>query len=141
MLLSAPGRGGDALSEIAARNYPFFTAMDFSHMTTAALVVAGDKDISPHLTTSGAEWHADPYLLAPGPKSLLTLFGAEHQLGGISGYDAAETTDENPERVAAVQRLTWAYLRSHLYPGDTTWQAARDALAAETDPPGRIDSK
>jgi predicted dienelactone hydrolase len=141
VLLSAPGRGGDALSEIAAKNYPFFTTVNFSHMTTAALVVAGDKDVSPHLTTEGAEWHADAYLLAPGPKSLLTLFGAEHQLGGISGYDAAETTDENPERVAAVQRLTWAYLRSHLSPGDTAWQVARDALAAETDPPGRIDSK
>jgi hypothetical protein len=33
-------------------------------------------------------------------------------LGGISGYLVTETTDENPERVAAVQRLTCAYLQS-----------------------------
>ena len=43
-----------------------------------------------------SDWHADPYFLSPGPKSLLTLFGAEHGLSGISGYDVAETTDENP---------------------------------------------
>ena len=110
-------------------------------MTTPALVVAGDKDTSPHLTVRGADWHADPYLLSPGPKSLLTLFGAEHGLGGVSGYDVAETTDENPERVAAVQRLTWAYLRTELYPGDSAWQAAQDALAAGPDPLGRVDSK
>jgi hypothetical protein len=77
--------------------------MDFSKMSTPALVVAGDKDTSSHLTARGAGWHADPYFLFPGPKSLLTLFGAEHGLGGVAGYDAAETTDENPERVAAVQ--------------------------------------
>jgi hypothetical protein len=29
-----------------------------------------------------------------------------------------KTTDENPERVAEVQRLTRAYLRSALHPGD-----------------------
>ncbi len=55
--------------------------------------------------------------LSPGPKSLLTLFGAEHGLGGVAGYDAADTTDENPERVAAVAQLCWACLRTELYPG------------------------
>jgi hypothetical protein len=35
----------------------------------------------------------------------------------VFGYDVAETTDENPERVAAVAQLTWAYLRAELYPG------------------------
>jgi hypothetical protein len=114
---------------------------DFSKMTTPALVVAGDKDASAHLTVRGPEWHADPYFLSPGPKSLLTLFDAEHGLGGVSGYDVAETTDENPERVSAVQRLTWAYLRTELYPGDSAWQAARDALTAGPDPLGRIESK
>ena len=141
VLLAAPGRGGDALSDFAARNYPFFSTTDFSKMTTPALVVAGDEDTSPHLTVAGAGWHADPYHLAPGPKSLLTLFGAEHGLGGISGYDVAETTDENPERVAAVQRLTWAYLRSELYPGDPAWQTVGDALTGGADPVGRIESR
>jgi predicted dienelactone hydrolase len=141
VLLAAPGRGGDALTEAVVENYPFFLTTDFSEMTTPALVVAGDKDTSPHLTVRGADWHTDPYYLSPDPKSLLTLFDAEHGLGGISGYDAAETTDENPERVAAVQRLTWAYLRSELYPGDSAWQAARDALTAGPNPLGRVESK
>ena len=141
VLLAAPGRGGDALSEFAAEHYSFFSTMDFSEMRTPALVVAGDKDASPHLTVQGPDWHADPYFLPPGPKSLLTLFGAEHGLGGIAGYDAAETTDEDPGRVAAVARLTWAYLRTELYPGDPAWQAARDELAASPDPLGRIESR
>jgi dienelactone hydrolase len=141
VLLAAPGRGGDALSEFAAENYSFFSTTDFSKMTTPALVVAGDKDASAHLTVLGPDWHTDPYFLSPGPKSLLTLFGAEHGLGGISGYDAAETTDENPERVAAVARLTRAYLRTELYPGNPAWQAARDELAASPDPLGRVESK
>ncbi|MGP4050557.1 alpha/beta hydrolase family protein [Streptomyces sp. 2A115] len=141
VLLAAPGRGGDAVTEFVAENYSFFLTMDFSEMTTPALVVAGDKDASAHLTVRGPEWHTDPYVLSPGPKSLLTLFDAEHGLGGVAGYDVAETTDENPERVAAVQRLTWAYLRSELYPGDSAWQAARDALTAGPDPLGRVESK
>ena len=140
VLLAAPGRG-DAVTDFAAENYPFFTTIDFAAMTTPTLVVAGDKDSSPHLTIAGPDWHADPYFLAPGPKTLLTLFDAEHGLGGVSGYDVAETTDENPERLAAVQRLTWAYLRSELYPGDSAWQAARDALAAGPEPLGRVESK
>src|SRR5882757_1559766 len=44
VLLAAPGRGGDALSEFTAQNYSFFSTMDFSTMTTPAIVVAGDKD-------------------------------------------------------------------------------------------------
>ncbi|WP_133742047.1 alpha/beta hydrolase family protein [Actinorugispora endophytica] len=141
VLLAAPGRGGDALTGFAAENYSFFLTNDFSEMTAPALVVAGDKDASTHLTVRGPDWHADPYVLSPGPKSLLTLFDAEHGLGGISGYDVAETTDENPERVASVQRLTWAYLRSELYPGDPAWQTACDALTAGPDPLGRVESK
>ena len=141
VLLAAPGRGGDALSEFAATNYSFFLTTDFSEMTTPALVVAGDKDASAHLTVRGPDWHTDPYVLSPGPKSLLTLFGAEHGLGGVAGYDAAETTDENPELVAAVARLTWAYLRTELYPGDSAWRAALDALAASPNPLGRAESR
>ncbi|MEU0073893.1 chlorophyllase [Streptomyces sp. NPDC006332] len=141
VLLAAPGRGGDALTESTAENWPFFLTTDFSAMATPTLVVAGDKDTSGHLTVRGPDWHADPYHLAPGPKSLLTLFDAEHGLGGVSGYDVAETTDENPERVSVIQRLTWAYLRSELYPGDTAWQTARAELAASPDPLGRIESK
>jgi predicted dienelactone hydrolase len=141
VLLAAPGRGGDALSEVAAASYSILSTTDFSTMTAPALVVAGDKDDSPHLTVAGPGWHADPYFLSPAPKALLTLFDAEHGLGGVSGYDVAETTDENPDRVAAVERLTSAYLRSELYPGDPAWQEARDALATGANPVGRVEGK
>ncbi|MBL1097854.1 alpha/beta hydrolase family protein [Streptomyces coffeae] len=141
VLLAAPGRGGDALTGFVAENYPFFLTTDFSEMTTPTLVVAGDRDASAHMTVRGPDWHTDPYVLSPGPKSLLTLFGAEHGLGGVSGYDVAETTDEHPDRVSAVQQLSWAYLRTILYPGDSAWQAARNALTTGANPLGRIDSK
>ena len=41
----------------------------------------------------------------------------------------AETTDESPERVAAVQWLTTAYLRSQLL-GTAGWQEAQEWLPA-----------
>lgn len=66
---------------------------------------------------------------------------SQHGLGGVSGYDVAETTDENPERVMVIQRLTWAYLRSTLYSDDNSWSVASDALAKSSNPPGRIESK
>jgi hypothetical protein len=71
----------------------------------------------------------------------LTLFGAEHSLGGITGYDLKETTDENPERVALIQRLTWAYLRTALDPADSSWPAARAALTGGGSRLGRIESR
>lgn len=129
VLLAAPGRG-DVINGPMADMLPVFRTIDFSTMTAPALVVAGDEDDSRHFTDMGPDWHADPYTLAPGPKALLTLFGAGHALGGIPGYDVAETTDESPERVAAVGSLTSAYLRSRLHPGDNTWQTAREALPA-----------
>jgi hypothetical protein len=139
VLLAAPGRG-DALSAYAREHYSFFSTIDFSMMTTPALVVAGDKDDGPHLTTAGPAWHADPYFLSPSPKSLLTLFGAEHSLGGVAGYDLSETTDENPERAAAVARLAWAYLWSALY-GNRAWQEAQKALIGGANPVGQVQSK
>ena len=141
VLLAAPGDGGASLSDFATKALPFFRRPSFAEMTTPALVVVGDQDSSTYLNVRGAAWHADPYTLSTGPKSLLTLFGGEHILGGISGYDAEETTDENPERVAAVQRLTWAYLRTALYPEDPAWLAACAALADSPNPLGRVESK
>ncbi len=141
VLLAPPGNGGADLSEFAAKNYSFFLHPDFTEMTTPALVVVGDKDISTHLTVRGADWHADPYFLSSGPKSLLTLFGGEHGLGGVSGYDVAETTDENPERVTLINQLTCAYLRTALYPEDSSWQVAVKALIEDAQPMGHIDSK
>lgn len=141
VLLAAPGRGDGVLNGWMAEQVPFFNTTDFSTMTTPALVVAGDKDDSRHFTDVGPDWHADPYRLAPAPKTLVTLSGAEHLLGGISGYDAAETTDESPGRVAALGRLTSAYLRTQFQPGDHAWQAACEALTTGSDPAGRVESK
>ncbi|MFG2232686.1 alpha/beta hydrolase family protein [Streptomyces sp. NPDC048723] len=141
VLLAAPGRGGDVFNGPMAEHWPIIGAVDFSTMTTPALVVAGDKDDPRHFTDMGPDWHAAPYTLAPGPKTLLTLFDAEHGLGGIAGYDAAETTDENPERVDALARLTAAYLRTQLHPGENAWQATCEALTTDPNPVGRIDVK
>ncbi|MFD3838227.1 alpha/beta hydrolase family protein [Streptomyces sp. NPDC058642] len=140
VLLATAGRGGADLTPFAAENLPWLKGTDFSHMTTPTFVVAGDKDELP-LSVRGPEWLADPYHLSPGRKSLLTLFGAEHSLGGITGYEVRETTDENPERVALIQRVTWAYLRHALGIEDTSWTAAQKALSESVAPMGRIESK
>ncbi|WP_247706934.1 alpha/beta hydrolase family protein [Streptomyces liliiviolaceus] len=139
VLLATAGKGGADLTPFAAERFPFMNP-DFAHMTAPALVVVGDRDDSP-LSVRGPEWLADPYFLSPGDKSLLTLFGAEHSLGGIAGYEVQETTDENPERVGLVQRVTWAYLRHALGIEDDSWTAVREALAEDAAPLGRIESK
>ncbi|MEV6166647.1 chlorophyllase [Streptomyces sp. NPDC051954] len=139
VLLATAGQGGTDLTPFAAERYPFMNP-SFADMTAPALVVAGDQDNSP-LTVRGPDWLTDPYFLSPGDKSLLTLFGAEHSLGGIPGYEVKETTDENPRHVALIQRLTWAYLRDALDLDDSSWSAARKALRDSTDPVGRIESR
>ncbi|MET0190076.1 MAG: chlorophyllase, partial [Pseudonocardia sediminis] len=137
VLLATAGRGGDALAPGVIEQLPWLD-VDFSTMDAPALVVMGDADHSP-LTTAGPAWSADPYLLSPPGKSLLTLHGAEHSLGGIPGYDAAETTDAHPGRVAALQTLTTAYLASALDPTD---DARADAAAVFAGRPlGRIEAR
>ena len=137
VLLAAPGNGGNDLTAAAAK----YSALnpDFSHLTTRTLVVFGDHDLSPHLTVRGADWHADPYHRSPGADGLLTLLGAGHGLGGIAGHDAKETDDEDPDRLEATRRMTWAYLRSALYEGDPAWAAACKALAGPASSLGRVD--
>jgi pimeloyl-ACP methyl ester carboxylesterase len=129
VMLTAPGNGGDSLTEATASRYSFFNP-DFSHLTTPTLVVVGEEDASPHLTVRGPSWHADAFHDSPGAEGLLTMIGGKHGLGGISGYDAKETDDEDPERLEITLRMTWAYLRSALYDGDDAWLVARDKLAA-----------
>lgn len=138
VLLALTGLGDD-LTPFAAEHFPFMRP-SFDTMTTPALIVAGDHDQS-HLSTRGPDWFTDPYTHSPGSKSLLTLFGAEHSLGGIPGYEAAETTDESPARVALIQRLSSAFLRSALYPEDTGWKAAAIALDEDPGPLGKLESK
>jgi predicted dienelactone hydrolase len=139
VILAGIGNGGADISDFGKKLLPFYGA-NFSKMSTPALVVYGDEDVSPHLTIRGADWHADSYALAPGPKDLLTLKGAKHGLGGISGWDAGETLDESPERLAVVQRMTWAYLRSQLYEGDGAWAEACKALEG-LEGQGKVESK
>jgi dienelactone hydrolase len=139
VLLAVPGTGGANLSPFAAEKFPFMHP-DFSKMTTPTLVITGDND-NGRMTVRGPEWWREAYDLSPGQKALFTVFGGEHSLGGISNYEARETTDESPARVAAVQQLTTAYFRSALYPGDAAWDEAVAALKECANPQGKVESK
>jgi dienelactone hydrolase len=139
VLLALAGTGGADLTPFAAENFSFMSP-DFADLSTPALIVAGDHDDS-LLSVRGPDWFTDGYRLGPGATDLLTLFGAEHSLGGIQGSFDTRTTDESPERVALIQQVTLAYLQSALGLDKDAWPAAREALAAAGDPLGRIDSK
>lgn len=93
------------------------------------------------MSSRGPDWFTDAYTLSPGATDLLTFYGAEHALGGIVGYEVAETTDENPERVAVIQRMSTAYLRTALHIDENSWSAALAAFSDSTDPIGQVDSK
>ncbi|WP_154894963.1 alpha/beta hydrolase family protein [Staphylococcus pasteuri] len=131
ILLATAGEGGDKLTQFAKDNFSFLNPT-FEHMTKPALVVVGDKDQNP-LTSIGPEWMEEPYYLSPGEKSLLKLYEAEHSLGGIAGYEAKETTDENPERIDLLQHTTWAYLRSVLDIEHDSWNIAQQIITNNTD--------
>lgn len=139
VLLAVPGTGGDNLIPFAAQNFPFMHP-DFSGMTTPALVVAGDHDKGA-MTVRGPDWWREAHDLSPGPGALFTAFGGEHSLGGVLNYEGKETTDERPQRVAAIQRLSTAYLRTTLYPGDTSWKDAVAEVSAGTEPEGLVEVK
>jgi hypothetical protein len=104
-------------------------------------VVAAAPHDQSALSTRGPDWFTDPYTLSPGDKSLLTLYGAEHPLGGIAGHAVAETTDESPDRVALIQRVTCAYLRTALDLDHTSWATARAELQKDANPLGDIQAK
>lgn len=139
ILFAATGLGGDDLHPFAQANFPFMRP-SFPQLTTPTLVIAGERDQSA-MSSRGPDWFTDAYTYSPGATDLLTLHGAEHSLGGIVGYDVAETTDENPERVAVIQRLSTAYLRTALHVAENSWNDARSAFRDTLDPIGRIDSK
>ncbi|MFD5036307.1 alpha/beta hydrolase family protein [Streptomyces sp. NPDC058378] len=137
--LATAGKGGDELTPFAHDNLPWLRDQDFSHITAPGLVVAGDKDDLP-LSTRGPAWTADPYTLSHGNKSLLTVRGGEHFLGGISGHQVTETTDEDPDRVALVQQVTLAYLRHVTGTDLADWKTAQ-AVLTDDHPLGRLESK
>lgn len=139
ILLSATGVGGDDLHPFAQTNFPFMRP-SFQELNTPTLVVAGDHDQS-KMSSRGPDWFTDAYTHSPGATDLLTLYGAEHALGGIVGYEVAETTDEDPERVAVIQRMSTAYLRTALHVDENSWPAARAEFRGSADAIGRVDSK
>ncbi|MFF2520186.1 alpha/beta hydrolase family protein [Streptomyces sp. NPDC058086] len=139
VLLATTGIGGDTLTPFAAENFSFMNP-DFDRLTTPTLAIAGDHDQS-LLSTRGPDWFTDVYQYSPGAQSLLTVFGAEHSLGGIHAYNAKDTTDESPERVALIRKASWAYLRSALGIDDTAWKETQTTLAEAPEPSGRIDNK
>jgi hypothetical protein len=91
-------------------------------------VVYGDADNSPHFTDRGADWHADPFYLSSASDFLLSLVGGKHGLGGVAGYDAKETDDEDPDRLTITQKMTSAYLKASLYDDESIWKEACEAL-------------
>ncbi len=123
-----------------SEHYPEALQTDYSTMTRPALVIVGDTDLNPNFSTR-ANWRADAYNQAPAPKTLLTVLGAEHIFGGISGWDAKETSDEDPARVAEIQRATWAYLQSALYPENDAWKVVAAALDTDEKPFARVETK
>lgn len=139
ILFAATGLGGEELHPFAQANFPFMRP-SFRELTTPTLVVAGDHDQS-KMSSRGPDWFTDAYAHSPGATDLLTLYGAEHGLGGIVGYEVAETTDESPERVAVVQRLSTAYLRSALGVDGASWPSAQAVFTDSADRIGRIDTK
>lgn len=140
VLLAAVGKGGADLHDAVRKAYPELNP-DYSSMTTKTLVVYGDQDVSTHFTKRGSDWHADPFYLSPGSDFLLTLTGAKHGLGGIAGFDAKETDDENPDRLAITQKMTSAYLKSALYNNNTAWEEACDALKTFASEHAQVKSK
>lgn len=139
ILLASGGKGGEDLSPIGRQITPYLDSA-FTNMVTPTLIVAGDADRSP-LTVRGPDWFYDPYYLSPGRKALVTLIGGEHMLGGISGYDVTETTDENADRVAFIQKVTLAYLRQQLLKDDSVWSAVETKLSEESGSVGKIETK
>jgi len=136
-LIAATGTG-DTLTPFAVEHLPFMRP-DFSTMTTPALIIVGGKDQS-RMSTRGPEWFTDAYHLSPSPKSLLTIAEGEHTLGGVAGEAVAETTDEDPARVALVADAISAYLLDAFKLSGTEWTAL-DGDAGASDGTWAIDSK
>jgi dienelactone hydrolase len=138
VLMATAGRGAD-LSDLAAEHFPFMKPT-FDQMTTPALVVLGDRDNSP-LSTRGPDWSGDPYTDSPGEKHLLILHGGEHSLGGISGYDVAETTDDNPPLVQTLRHTVLAFLCHALGLDAGEWTTVTAALGYPGTPLATLQSK
>lgn len=140
LMLAPAGLAGTHRTPFATTYLPFMNP-SFETLRTPTMVVAGENDVMAPLTTRGADWAADPYHLSPGGESLLTVFGAQHLLGGITSYESTGTGDENPVAVATIQFLTTAFLKSVLDAHDDSYALALAAFAQLRHPAGTIDNK
>jgi len=61
---------------------------------------------------------------------LVTVADGEHTLGGVAGEAVAETTDEDPARVALVADAVSANLLDVLGLDPARWPALRDRVTA-----------
>lgn len=140
VMIGAPGGPEGLNGDFALTNYPILKGINYKTMSLPALVIYGDKDIN--LNFSDVEnWRADAYHDAPGSKSLLTVFGAEHIYGGVSGWDVAETSDENPERVAFVCESILTYIHSAMDLSDNSWKQLQEDFPKNPNGKARIDMK
>lgn len=119
VLIAAAGTG-DSLTPFASEHLPFMRP-DYSTMTSPALVITGGKDQSA-MSTRGPDWFTDAYHLSPAPKRLLTILDGEHTLGGVAGEAVAETSDEDPARVALVANAVAGYLLDVLSLDHEPWK-------------------
>lgn len=126
-LIAATGTG-ESLTPFAVEHLPFMRP-DYVTMATPALIIAGGNDRSA-MSTRGPDWFTDAYHLSPAPKSLLTIAEGEHTLGGVAGERVAETTDEDPARVALVADAVAAYLLDSLDLERDAWVALHEHAAA-----------
>lgn len=140
VMIGAPSSPKGLNGDFALTNYPVLKGIDFTTMTLPALVVHGDKDINVNFSNI-ENWRADAYYDSPGNKSLLTIFGAEHIYGGVSGWDAAETSDEDPARVAFVCESILAYIRSAMDTNDTGWAQLQNDFEKDPRAKARIENK
>lgn len=69
---------------------------------------------------------------------MLTIVNTHHELGRIAGYGAKETMNEDPDRLATVQRLTWAYLTDE---ESSAWTDACIAMSGNATSLGEIEQK
>lgn len=139
ILLAVSGEGDDNMPAPWGK-VDIVRTFRYTRMQTPALVIAGDKDISP-ISSKGAQYYMDAYYQSPGNKTMLTLINGEHMLGGVTGYDAEETTDENPERVAIIQKMTTAYLRSALTEEAGYWNNALQEMNETASAQAMVVSK
>ncbi|WP_333577429.1 alpha/beta hydrolase family protein [Sphingobacterium sp.] len=140
VMIGAPGSPEGLNGDFAITNYPILKGINYKTMSLPTLVINGDKDIN--LNFSDVEnWRADPYYESPVASSLLTIFGAEHIYGGVSGWDVAETSDESPERVAFVCESILAYICSAMDSNDNSWKLLQKDFENDPNAKARIDIK